>query len=50
MTTTTITQETAEFLVGKKIIEVGTNYIKLDNGLRIYLDESEIEDLNSFND
>ena len=50
MTTTTITQETAEFLIGKKIIEVGTNYIKLDSGLRIYLDESEIEDLNSFND
>jgi len=50
MTKTTITQEAAEWLVGKKVFEVGPNYIKLDNGLCIYLDEQEIDHLNSLND
>lgn len=50
MTTLTLTQEAKEWIVGKKIIDVGVNYLKLDNGLRIYLDESEIEHLNSLND
>lgn len=50
MTKTTISQETAESLIGKKVIEVGHNYIKLDNGLCIYLDEFEIDHLNTLND
>jgi len=50
MTTLNLTQETKEWLLEKKIIDIGLNYIKLDNGLCIYLDESEIEHLNSFND
>ena len=50
MTKATFTQETAEHLVGKAIIEVGKNYIKLDNGLCIYLDEDEINHLNELND
>lgn len=50
MTKTSISQEAAEWLVGKKVFEVGPNYIKLDNGLCIYLDEQEIDHLNSLND
>jgi hypothetical protein len=41
-----INQSAAEHLQEKKIIEVGKNYIKLDNGLCIYLDINEIEHLN----
>jgi hypothetical protein len=46
MTKVIFTQATAQSLVGKTIIEVGLNYIRLDNGLRIYLESSEIDDLN----
>jgi protein transport protein SEC61 subunit alpha len=35
-----------QLLAGAKIIEVGDNWIKLDNGCVIYLEESEIEMLN----
>ena len=39
--------ETAiESIVGKKIIEAENNWIKLDNGCIIYLDDQEIEMLN----
>jgi hypothetical protein len=34
-------------LVGKKITVVGDNYIMLDNGCRIYIDEDEINMLGS---
>lgn len=47
MNNVTLSQETAEMLIGKKIIDVGHRYIVLDNGCRIYLDDSEIEMLNS---
>jgi hypothetical protein len=46
MTTIKLTEEAKESLIGRKIIEVGDNYIVLDNGCRIYLDESELEMLN----
>jgi hypothetical protein len=50
MNTQVFTPESSEYLVGKKIIEVKDNYITIDNGLRIYLDDAEIEHLNSLND
>lgn len=46
MNTITFNQETKEYLIGLRIIEVGDNYIVLDNGLRIYIEESEIEMVN----
>jgi hypothetical protein len=46
MTTQTLTQETIEMLVGKTIIEASDNWIKLSNGLVIYLEDSEIDHLN----
>jgi hypothetical protein len=45
-----ISLETKDYLVGKKIVDVGDHYIVLDNGLRIYLDDAEIEHINSLND
>lgn len=50
MTTQQLTKETAEWLVGKTIIRVESNFIQLDNGLQIYLDDEEVEYLNSFNE
>ena len=44
------TDLTKNYLINRKIIEVGKNYIKLDNGLHIYLDNSEIEHLNNLNE
>ena len=46
MTSITFKEATIKLLVGKSIISVGWNYITLDNGLRIYLEESEIDFLN----
>jgi hypothetical protein len=46
MITIKFTEETKEYLIGRMIINVGDNYIVLDNGCRIYLDESEIQNLN----
>jgi len=46
MTTAKLTEEAKEMLTGKTIISVGDNWVKLDCGLVIYLDDSEIEDLN----
>ena len=43
MNTTTFNEQTKDYLIGLRIIEVGDNYIVLDNGLRIYIEESEIE-------
>lgn len=48
MTTENFTKETSESLVGKTIIRAESNYIQLDNGLQIYLDDDEVEHLNSF--
>jgi hypothetical protein len=47
MDTVKLSQDTKEELIGKKIIAVGDNYIALDNGCRIYLDEDEINMLGS---
>lgn len=45
-----LTTESSEYLVGKKIIEANNNYIVLDNGLRIHLEDDEILHLNYLND
>jgi hypothetical protein len=47
MTTQKLTAEAIDMLVGRTIYSAGDNWIKLDNGLVIYLDESEIDNLNS---
>jgi hypothetical protein len=46
MTTAKLTAEAIEMLVGRTIYSAGDNWIKLDNGLVIYLEDSEIENLN----
>lgn len=46
MQTKSFTSETKECLIGMKIVEVGDNYIVFDNGLRIYIEENEIELVN----
>jgi hypothetical protein len=46
MTTIKLTEEAKKSLIGKIITEVGDNYIVLDSGCTIYLDESEVEMLN----
>ena len=33
-------------LVGRTIVSTGDNWIKLDNGIVIYLDDNEVESLN----
>jgi hypothetical protein len=42
-----IADEVRQSLINKRIISVGDDYIELTNGLRIYLDENEIEMLGS---
>jgi hypothetical protein len=46
MQTQKLSANTIESIVGKKIIEAESNWIKLDNGCIIYLDDQEIEMLN----
>ena len=46
MNTLSISEEAKESLVGKRIVDVGFNYIVLSNGCRIYLEEAEIDALN----
>jgi hypothetical protein len=46
MTTAKLSEATKEMLVGLTIHSVGDNWIKLDNGIVIYLDDNEIESLN----
>jgi hypothetical protein len=46
MTTAKLTAEAIEMLVGRTIYSAGDNWIKLDNGLVIYLEDSEVEHLN----
>lgn len=47
MTNATLCFDVREILIGKKIIDCGPNWIKLDNGLVIYLSDDEIHMLNS---
>lgn len=47
MTSATFSQEAIDSLIGKAIIDIGSNYVVLDNGIRIYIEESEIEMLNN---
>jgi hypothetical protein len=46
MTTQKLTADTIDRLIGRTIHSAGDNWIQLDNGIRIYLDDSEIEHLN----
>jgi hypothetical protein len=47
MDTVKLSQDAREALIGKKIISAGDNYITLDNGCNIYIDEDEINMLGS---
>ncbi len=47
MTSAKLNEAAIESLLGRTIFSVGENWIKLDNGLIIYLDDSEIDVLNS---
>jgi hypothetical protein len=46
MTTQKLSEETKEMLVGLTIHSVGDNWIKLNNGIVIYLDDKEVDSLN----
>jgi hypothetical protein len=46
MTTAKLSADAIDMLVGRTILSAGDNWIKLDNGLVIYLDDSEVEHLN----
>ena len=46
MTTAKLNEATIEMLVGRTIYSASDNWIKLDNGLVIYLDDNEVEHLN----
>ena len=43
MRTIRLNEDAKDTLLGKKVIAVGDDYIQLDNGTRIYLDEYEID-------
>jgi hypothetical protein len=47
MTSSKLNETAIESLIGRKIFSAGDNWIKLDNGCIIYLDDSEIDVLNS---
>jgi hypothetical protein len=47
MTTQKLSADTINSLIGRTIYNAGDNWIQLDNGLKIYLEDSEIEHLNS---
>ncbi len=47
MTSEKLTYSSRACLLNKKIIDIGENWIKLENGWIIYLDENEISFLNS---
>lgn len=46
MTTAKLTAEAINSLIGRTIHDARDNWIQLDNGTRIYLDDSEVESLN----
>jgi hypothetical protein len=48
MTTAKLSAEAINSLIGRTIHDASNNWIQLDNGLRIYLADDEIEHLNSF--
>jgi len=48
MTTQKFNEAASEMLIGLTIESTGDNWIKLNNGLIIYLADDEIEHLNSF--
>ena len=48
MTTQKLSADTINSLIGRTIHSAGNNWIQLDNGLKIYLEDSEVEHLNSF--
>lgn len=48
MTTAKLNEQANDMLVGLTIESTGDNWIKLNNGLIIYLADDEIEHLNSF--
>ncbi len=47
MSTTSLCFDVREILINKYIIDCGPNWIKLSNGIIIYLSDDEIEMLNS---
>jgi hypothetical protein len=47
MTYGILNESAIKYLVGRTIIGASDNFIRLDNGHLIYLDDSEIEVLNS---
>ena len=47
MTTQKLSKDTIKMLVGRTIHSAGENWIQLDNGIHFYLEDSEIEALNS---
>lgn len=46
--TTQLSPESVSYLKGKQVSWVGSNYIVLDNGFRIYVSEDEIEHINEW--
>jgi hypothetical protein len=46
MSASSISEETKECLLNKRIVDIGIDYIVLSNGFRIYLEEAEIDALN----
>lgn len=47
MKTESLSIQTIEMLISKKIIDANDNWIKLDNGIVIYLSDEEIQSLNN---
>jgi hypothetical protein len=47
MTTQKLNADTIKMLIGRTIKEASENWILLDNGVHFYLDDSEIDALNS---
>ena len=45
MKTIRISTEIRKQLVGRSVINVGDDYLDFDNGVRIYIDEGEIDSL-----
>lgn len=50
MSTSKLTQAAKDALIGRRIHDVDDKCLILDNGVRIYLEDDEIEHLNADND
>lgn len=48
MITQKFSADTINSLIGRTIHSAANNWIQLDNGTRIYLDDSEVESLNTY--